>query len=154
MSATVLRELEWTDLETLAELEVDLFAGDAWSTQTWWAELAGRPRRDYVVAVDGRQILGYGGIDMAGEVADVMTIATVAEAQGQGLGRRILDDLVRRAGRSGATALLLEVRADNEPAKRLYERSGFEVISVRRRYYQPGGVDALVLRKLIGGTHG
>jgi ribosomal-protein-alanine N-acetyltransferase len=154
MSAPILRELEWTDLETLAELEVALFADDAWSAQTWWAELAGRPRRDYVVAVEDGNILGYGGIDASGDVADLMTIATVPEAQGRGLGRRLLDELVRRAERSGADALLLEVRADNEAAKRLYGTSGFEVISVRRRYYQPGDIDALVMRRHIGGTHG
>ena len=31
MSTLVLRELEWTDLETLAQLEVALFVADAWS---------------------------------------------------------------------------------------------------------------------------
>jgi len=154
MSAPVLRDLEWTDLETLAALEVALFADDAWSEPTWWAELAGRPRRDYVVAIDDGQVLGYGGIDVSGDVADLMTIATVPEAQGRGLGRRLLDELVRRAEGSGAEALLLEVRADNEAAKRLYGTNGFEVISVRRRYYQPGDIDALVMRKHIGGTHG
>ena len=154
MSAPVLRDLEWTDLGTLAALEVALFADDAWSEPTWWAELAGRPRRVYVVAIDDGQVLGYGGIDVSGDVADLMTIATVPEAQGRGLGRRLLDELVRRAEGSGAEALLLEVRADNEAAKRLYGTSGFEVISVRRRYYQPGDIDALVMRKHIGGTHG
>jgi len=154
MSAPVLRDLEWTDLETLTALEVALFADDAWSEPTWWAELAGRPRRDYVVAIDDGQVLGYGGIDVSGDVADLMTIATVPEAQGRGLGRRLLDELVRRAEGSGAEALLLEVRADNEAAKRLYGTNGFEVISVRRRYYQPGDIDALVMRKHIGGTHG
>ena len=112
------------------------------------AELAGRPRRDYVVAVDRGQILGYGGIDVSGDVADLMTIATAPEAQGRGMGRRLLDEPVRRAERSGAEALLLEVRADNEAAKRLYSTSGFEV-TVRRRYYQPGDIDALVMRKHI-----
>ncbi|ADU47533.1 ribosomal protein S18-alanine N-acetyltransferase [Intrasporangium calvum] len=154
MSAPVLRALEWADIPRLAALEVELFAEDAWSEQAWWAELAARPRRDYVVAVDGDQVVGYGGLDVSGDVADLMTIAAVPAAQGRGLGRRLLDDLVHRAEGHGATALLLEVRADNEPAKRLYERRGFETISVRRRYYQPGDVDALVMRKHIGGTHG
>ena len=49
----------------------------------------------------------------------------------------------------GCEALLLEVRADNDAARNLYERNGFEVISVRRRYYQPGDVDALVMRRLL-----
>ena len=49
----------------------------------------------------------------------------------------------------GVEAVLLEVRADNDAASRLYDRAGFEVISVRRRYYQPGDVDALVMRLLL-----
>jgi ribosomal-protein-alanine N-acetyltransferase len=149
-----LRELEWTDLEVLAALERELFADDAWTLESWWHELAGRPRRDYVVAVDEQgEILGYAGLDRAGESGDVMTIAVARAAQGRGLGRHLLTELVRRAELSGIRSLLLEVRADNAAARKLYERGGFEVISVRRRYYQPGDVDALVMRKLIGGTH-
>lgn len=146
----VLRDLEWTDLAPLAELEQQLFADDAWTEATWWTELAGRPRRDYVVAVtpDGT-ISGYAGLDVSGDVADVMTIATAPGHQGRGIGRVLLDELVRRATAHGVEALLLEVRADNDAARRLYDRAGFEVISVRRRYYQPGDVDALVMRLLV-----
>ncbi len=150
MTAPVLRELEWTDLEALAALETELFVDDPWSVQTWWAELAGRPRRHYVVAVDGDEVVGYAGLDLGGDTADLMTIATAPAVRGHGLGRVLLAELVRRAEADGAEALLLEVRADNEPAKRLYDRQGFEVISVRRRYYQPGDVDALVMRRLLG----
>jgi ribosomal-protein-alanine N-acetyltransferase len=148
MSAA-LRDLEWTDLATLAALERDLFAADAWSEPTWWAELAGRPRRDYVVVADGGEVLGYAGIDVAGEVADVMTMATAPAHRGTGIGRRLLDELVRRARERGCEALLLEVRADNDAARRLYDTNGFATISVRRRYYQPGDVDALVMRRLL-----
>jgi ribosomal-protein-alanine N-acetyltransferase len=149
-----LRDLEWTDLARLAELEQELFADDAWSEATWWSELGARPRRDYVVAVsaDGRPagtIVGYAGLDVSGDVADVMTVATAPAAQGRGIGRLLLDELVRRAVTHGVEAVLLEVRADNDAARRLYDRAGFEVISVRRRYYQPGDVDALVMRLLV-----
>lgn len=147
-----LRAVEWTDLDTLAALELELFADDAWSVESWWSELAERPRRDYVVAVDeAGGILGYAGLDLAGDVADVMTIATAPSAQGRGIGRLLLGELIARAVRHGADAVLLEVRADNTRALDLYERNGFEVLSTRRRYYQPGDVDALVLRRLIKG---
>lgn len=142
-----LRDLEWTDLAHLARLEQELFGGNAWSEPTWWSELAGRPRRDYVVALDpSGLVLGYAGLDVAGETADVMTIATTTAARGKGVGRALLAELVCRAGDHGAVALLLEVRADNDPALRLYGAAGFEQIGLRRRYYQPEGVDALVLR--------
>ena len=91
-------------------------------------------------------IAGYAGLDVSGDVADVMTIATAHDHQGRGTGRALLDELGRRAAGRGVEALLLEVRADNGAARRLYDRAGFEVISVRRRYYQPGDVDALVMR--------
>ncbi|TXQ07901.1 ribosomal-protein-alanine N-acetyltransferase RimI, partial [Escherichia coli] len=48
-----------------------------------------------------------------------------------------------------AEALMLEVRADNAPARALYDRRGYDVLSVRRGYYQPGNVDALVMRKML-----
>ncbi|HEV2088816.1 MAG TPA: GNAT family N-acetyltransferase, partial [Cryptosporangiaceae bacterium] len=57
-----------------------------------------------------------------------------------------LDDLLAEAGRRGARQVSLEVRADNEPALRLYARRGFEVVGVRRGYYQPSGADAVVMR--------
>jgi [ribosomal protein S18]-alanine N-acetyltransferase len=47
--------------------------------------------------------------------------------------------------------VLLEVRADNDAAIRLYERHGFERIAVRRRYYQPGDVDAHIMRRRLRG---
>jgi ribosomal-protein-alanine N-acetyltransferase len=149
-AGVTLRDLEWTDLAHLAALEQSLFADDAWSEATWWSELAGRPRRDYVVAVtsDGT-VAGYAGLDVSGDVADVMTIAAAPGHQGRGIGRVLLDELVHRAADHRVEALLLEVRADNDAARRLYDRAGFEVISVRRRYYQPGDVDAVVMRLLL-----
>lgn len=155
----VTRELSWTDIPALVALEAELFADDAWSTETWWAELAARPRRDYVVITGGATpddlaILGYAGLDLGGEVADVMTVAVAPAAQGAGLGSELLRLMVDRAREAGAAYLMLEVRADNLAARNLYERNGFEVLYVRRRYYQPGDVDALVMRLVLGGEPG
>ncbi|KAB7743578.1 ribosomal-protein-alanine N-acetyltransferase [Nostocoides sp. F2B08] len=140
------RALSWADIPRLVELEGRLFADDAWSAPTWWAELAARPRRDYVALESDGELVGYAGLDLAGEVADVMTIAVAPEAQGRGLGGELLALMASRAREAGAAYLLLEVRDDNAGAKALYARAGFEVVTVRRRYYQPGDVDALVMR--------
>jgi [ribosomal protein S18]-alanine N-acetyltransferase len=147
--APTVRELRWTDLPALAALERDLFAHDAWAEPTWWAELAGRPRRDYLVLTDADGVLGYAGLDHGGEVADVMTIAVAPRAQGRGFGRLLLAELEQRARTRGAAHVILEVRADHVAALGLYERSGYAVLSTRRRYYQPGDVDAIVMRKSL-----
>lgn len=146
-----MRDLRWTDLPELAALEAELFPDDAWAPETWWAELAGRPRRSYVVQEQDGRVVGYAGVDLGGEVADVMTMAVAPSAQGQGLGRRLLDELVARAQADHAAYLMLEVREDNAPARKLYDTRGFELLTVRRRYYQPGDVDAHVMRLTLAG---
>lgn len=144
MSAT--REMRWTDIAELARIDVELFGHEAWSEATWWSELAGRPQRRYRVVTDDEGILGYAGVDCPGDVADVMTIAVQPRGRGTGLAGELLRWMRAEAVDAGAEALLLEVRDDNIPARKLYERNGFERISVRRGYYQPEGVDALIMR--------
>jgi [ribosomal protein S18]-alanine N-acetyltransferase len=143
--------MTWTDIPALSALEAALFPDDAWTAPTWWSELAGRPRRSYVVEEADGAVRGYGGVDLGGEVADVMTMGVAPGAQGRGLGRRLLDELVARAEGDHAAYLMLEVRADNDAARSLYTARGFELLTVRRRYYQPGGVDAHVMRLTLGG---
>ena len=143
---TKMREMHWRDLPALAALEPVLFADDPWSEQTWWAELAGRPRRSYVVGEQGGAVVGYAGLNHGGEIVDVMTIAVAPAAQGQGLGAVLMDWLIDEARRGGAEHLMLEVRANNVAAQRLYTKAGFAMMTVRRRYYQPGDVDAHIMR--------
>lgn len=148
---TTVRAMTWRDIPTLAELEHELFAADAWSVETWWSELAGRPRRDYVVLEGPSGIEGYAGVDHGGDVADVMTVAVAPGRRGRGLGDLLVDTLIDRAAGRGAGAVMLEVRADNDAARALYRRHGFAEVSVRRRYYQPGDVDAVVMRRRLEG---
>ena len=143
---TKMREMRWRDIPGLAALELVLFTDSPWSERAWWAELAGRPRRSYVVGEQVDVVVGYAGIDRGGEIADVMTIAVAPAAQGQGLGTVLMDWLIAEARRGGAEHLMLEVRADNVVAQRLYTKAGFGMLTVRRRYYQPGDVDAQIMR--------
>lgn len=144
-----LRRMRWWDVEALLPLEADLFGGLAWSAETFWSELAA-PGRWYVVAVDGGDTesvpLGYAGLAASGPEADVQTIAVTRAAQGRGVGAALLRGMVDEATARGSSSLLLEVRADNAPAIGLYVRYGFERIAVRRGYYQPGNVDAHIMR--------
>ncbi len=150
-AGVALRRLRWWDVEAVQALDAELFGPTAWTAATFWSELAAGPTRWYVVAEtagdDGTPVLaGYAGLLVPGPDADVQTIAVAPSAQGRGVGRLLLRSLVRQAALGGATGLLLEVRADNAPAIALYTQEGFERISVRRRYYQPGDVDAWIMR--------
>ncbi|MFE9996380.1 ribosomal protein S18-alanine N-acetyltransferase [Streptomyces avermitilis] len=142
--------MRWWDIDPVFELEKDLFPEDAWSRGMFWSELAhsrgaGATRR-YVVAEEDGKLVGYGGLVATGDVGDVQTIAVDRDHWGTGLGATLLTELLRAATAFECAEVLLECRVDNVRAQKLYERFGFEPIGFRRGYYQPGNVDALVMR--------
>ncbi|MFJ9693550.1 ribosomal protein S18-alanine N-acetyltransferase [Kitasatospora sp. NPDC101183] len=142
--------MRWWDIEPVMGLELELFPEDAWSHGMYWSELAeAHPggTRHYTVATTGDGVIvGYAGLMAVAGEGDVQTIAVAEGHQGNGLGAALLVDLIREAARRGCAELLLEVRVDNPRAQRLYERYGFQPVGIRRGYYQPANVDALVMR--------
>ncbi|MFE6051975.1 ribosomal protein S18-alanine N-acetyltransferase [Kitasatospora sp. NPDC056446] len=142
--------MRWWDIAPVMELEQRLFPEDAWSTGMFWSELAeahAGGTRHYTVATDpDGAVVGYAGLMAIAGEGDVQTIAVDDRRQGGGLGTALLTDLIRESARRGCAELLLEVRVDNPRAQRLYERHGFRPVGIRRGYYQPANVDALVMR--------
>jgi ribosomal-protein-alanine N-acetyltransferase len=138
--------MRWWDVPAALAIERELFP-DPWTQGTFWAELAGVPEtRHYVVIESDGELIGYAGLFATRHTADVQTLAVAGDRQGEGLGALLLTALLDEVRRRGASEVLLEVRADNETAAGLYARFGFERIGVRRGYYQPGRVDAIVMR--------
>ncbi|MDM8085674.1 ribosomal protein S18-alanine N-acetyltransferase [Cellulomonas cellasea] len=138
-----IRLLGGDDLPELGRMEQELFGPGAWSSASLAEELQG-PGRWYIGAEDVAtgELVGYAGLWFDGFDAQVMTIGTDVAHQGAGVGTVMLDALVAHARELGAGNVLLEVRVDNDPALRLYERAGFRRMGHRRGYYQPENVDA------------
>jgi [ribosomal protein S18]-alanine N-acetyltransferase len=148
MTSVRLRPMTADDLPAVLELEVALFGEEAWSREMLMGELAQQPAsRYYVVAEDASSMAGYAGLLAAGEQADVLTIAVNSSRWGQGVGSGLLTALLAEARRRGCSEAFLEVRADNVRAQRLYKWYGFAEIGIRRGYYQPSGMDAIVMRR-------
>lgn len=148
----LLAPLRWWDLDEVQVLEADLFGAEGWSPAQFWAELARVPQsRWYVVARREGRVVGYAGLYLLPPEADVQTIAVARAAQGLGIGRLLLSALGEQATRTGAHVLHLEVRADNDRARALYERAGF-VLDGRRRDYYGRGRDALLMSCRVAPT--
>lgn len=96
---------------------------------------------------DGDEPVGYGGMRIVLDTAEVYNIAVDAAKRRRGYGARITRKLVDCAQKAGATEVLLEVSEHNEAARRCYETCGFSVLSVRKGYYASG--NALVMRKAL-----
>jgi [ribosomal protein S18]-alanine N-acetyltransferase len=139
------------DMPRIMALEQELFPEDAWTPEMFAGEFAqSASRRLYLVAESADTLIGYAGMMFGGGAqADVVTLAVDPAHWGQGTGTALLSALVDEAGRRGYTEVLLEVREDNPRARRLYLRHGFTEIGIRRGYYQPSGVDAVVMRKAL-----
>ena len=145
-----LRRAVVDDVPAIMELERSTFVTDAWSERSMRSEVTGE-HGYYLVAFEPsapKRIDGYAGLlaPRGGGEGDIQTIAVAPHARRRGLGRELMLALLAEARDRGAREVFLEVRADNPGAQALYRELGFEEIGVRPKYYQPDGVDAVVMR--------
>lgn len=97
-------------------------------------------------------LLGYFLMMYAVEEVHLLNITVRPDRQGQGLGRKLLDQLIALARDAGMHAVLLEVRPSNNHALMVYHHLGFAQIGQRKNYYPAAGAgreDAIVMRKML-----
>jgi ribosomal-protein-alanine N-acetyltransferase len=137
-------------VDRLMPFEREMFGTEAWTAGSYRAEIADTRTR-YYVAVEGDDgaLLGWAGVLVAADVAEILTVGVVPSARRRGLARKMLADLYAEAKRRGAAEMFLEVRVDNADAISLYQDEGFAEISIRRGYYDNGRVDAVVMRRAL-----
>ena len=145
-----LRRATMADLDSIMGIESTTFGSDAWSKASMRSELA-NPHTWYLVATDPAEpkvTAGYAGLlaPRSSLQSDIQTIAVAESARRRGLGRTLMLALIAEASARGAGEVFLEVRADNPGAQALYLSLGFEELAVRKNYYQPDGVDAIIMR--------
>jgi ribosomal-protein-alanine N-acetyltransferase len=135
-------------IDALMPYEREMFGTEAWTGSGYRTELADARHRYYVAAEspDG-ELLGWAGVMVIGEAAEILTVGVVPSARRQGLAVRLLDALLTEAARRGAREAFLEVRVDNDAARALYLREGFADVGLRRGYYDAGRVDAVVMKR-------
>lgn len=137
-------------LDALMRHEREMFGTEAWSPASYAAEIRDKHSRYYLAVEDASgQLLGWGGLLIAADQAEVLTIGVVPSAQRRGLARLMLADFYAEARRRGARELFLEVRVDNAAAVALYESERFERIGHRRGYYDHGRVDGITMRRAL-----
>ncbi len=125
-----------------------------WPEADFAAYLADAARTPAYVACDARRrIAGFAMLRLAGDEAELMTIAVDPKWRGKGVGRALLEAGLADLLMSAARRLFLEVAADNAPALALYRRQGFAEIGRRNGYYpRPDGqpATALVMARDLG----
>ncbi|MBX9574458.1 MAG: GNAT family N-acetyltransferase [Caulobacteraceae bacterium] len=129
------------DFEALAAIHAEAFDGS-------WDAVALEGLVDRPGAVLEAEADGFALLQVAGDEAEVLTLAIRRDARRRGLARRLALAAVRRAADRGARRIFLEVAEDNAAARALYAGLGFEPAGRRPRYYARADgdpVDALLL---------
>ena len=86
------------------------------------------------VCTEEDKVVGYSIVSMAVGEAHIMNICVDPELQSQGVGSKLLENMIELA-RKKAETIFLEVRPSNKVAIALYEKRGFNEIGIRKGYY-------------------
>ena len=134
-----IRPVDQQDVEQLRELRLRALLDSPTAFASSHADEVGRSRQEWLwwvvppsvtfIAEDtqGRNGLAVGRLDADEALADVFSMWVAPVARGQGLGRRLLDQVIDWAWASGAQRVRLGVTDGNKAAQALYQHRGFQL---------------------------
>lgn len=138
-----IREMGIDDLEQAVSIEEMLFSAP-WTINGFFSLLV-REDALFLVAEDNGEIVGFCGAFMVVDQGDVVNVGVRPDRQRQGIGKRLMQALIRKAGEKGVSSLYLEVRVSNREAIRLYESLGFKQVGLRKGYYEDPKEDGITM---------
>ena len=140
--AITVRLADARDAQAIALMSRDLVeSGLGWKYDAARVLKAIRDRETLIpVACDRGRIAGFAVMEFGDERAHLVLLAVRPAHRRLGIGRRLLDWLVKSARTAGIASVHLELRAGNEAARRFYRALGFSETIMIPRYY--GGSEA------------
>ncbi|MDP2600353.1 MAG: ribosomal protein S18-alanine N-acetyltransferase [Deltaproteobacteria bacterium] len=134
-------------MKAIIEIEKKTFS-IPWSAQSFldcaqWKEFW------IYVAEQNKKIAGYFVAQVIGDEAELHNIAVDPAIQKKGIGQILLDTFLDKAQKEGVQNIFLMVRPSNHAAIHLYQKSGFQLLDKRPRYYEDTHEDALVFCKRL-----
>lgn len=148
MCEVKITRLKKEHLDDICKLEKECFSLP-WSREMFVGEIE-KECAHYFAAEDynGRAV-AYGGFFCVYEDAEITNIAVLPEMQNRHIATDVLKEIIHEAKSLGCRKITLEVRVSNEKAQKLYDKFGFETVSIRKRYYRDNNEDALLMLKTL-----
>jgi ribosomal-protein-alanine N-acetyltransferase len=134
-----IRDASSDDLDSILKIEASAFP-HPWSRTQFLDEMALPYARLWVVTDDETDeiVAAYLCFRLQAEACSVLTVAVGSEYRGQGHAEKLLRKMIAWVVREEYPQILLEVRASNRAAQRLYEKIGFHRDATRKRFYSDG----------------
>jgi len=139
----LIRRMEETDLEEVCAIERDSFS-EPWSRASFLDSISNENNLFLVAAVDGA-VAGYCGCYTVAWEGYICNVAVSKNFRRQGIGYKMLNELIMRAEDRGIFSLTLEVRVSNLPAINLYKKLGFVEAGIRKDFYTKPVEDAIIM---------
>jgi ribosomal-protein-alanine N-acetyltransferase len=141
-----IREMQPEDIPAVMEIDRGAFP-NPWPENTYRYEIL-KNEASHLLVIQTReppQVVGVGGYWLIVDEAHLSTFAVHPERRNRGVGKVLLAHLLRHAAALGAVSAMLEVRAGNSAAQRLYAGFGFRPVGLRKGYYKNNGEDAVLM---------
>lgn len=100
----------------------------------------------YVYVIDD-EVVGFATMDLFSDRAELIDICVALLHRNKKIGDVLLKKVVEVSKNNGCDNITLEVRCDNDFAVKLYKTNGFKIVSVRKKYYSNGQVDAYLMSR-------
>ena len=139
------RKMTPDDVEAVYAIELATFPSP-WTLDSFHYEMRENQFAHYTVAVnDSGKIIGFCGMWIVIDAAQITNVAVLPEARGLGIGEALMREAMKVAKEGGADIMSLEVRVTNTVAQNLYRKLDFQDGGIRKGYYTDNGEDALVM---------
>ena len=148
MPKIIITKMTKDDLEAVYEIDKESFP-IPWQKSSFEEELNNILATYLVAKIDG-QVVGYIGMWFVMDECHIMNVAVSSKYRRMGIASKLIKEMFKLCGNHGISYILLEVRANNIPAQKLYESLGFKKEGIRKGYYKnPDGTyeDAILMTK-------
>ena len=138
------RRMTNEDVPAVHEIEVATFP-TPWTLDSFSYELNENQYANYLVAEEHGQLIGFCGLWLVIDAAQITNVAVIEAVRGRGIGEALMREAIRIAKEAQMDVMSLEVRVTNMVAQNLYRKLGFQDGGIRKGYYTDNQEDALVM---------
>ena len=140
-----IREMTLSDLENIKEILISDF-DDFWTYNVLKEELVSNISK-YFIALMDNEIVGFAGIKIMLDEADIMNIVTKKTKRQNGIGTSLLHYLITISKKLKLKSITLEVNEKNQVAIHLYKNFEFKILGIRKNYYK--NQNAIIMTKKL-----
>ena len=141
------REMRIDDIDRVCEIENESFSMP-WPATGFFTYLI-REDALFIVACDDDEVVGYCGLICVPDEGDITNVAVAKNRRGEGIGKLIVDEIIKRGRERGVYKIFLEVRVSNDSAVALYKKAGFAEVGIRKNYYEKPREDAILMTLVL-----